>query len=217
VDVLLTFFLVLFGFFAGCVVACVATVWFMRWKLRRRNRVVPSEPSPAPVTWLAMPSQPARMHRRLQVAVRVVRLHAGLPDRPGRRARTLAPGASSATLAELVAQLEAEAAVLDRELTMVARAPRNARRALLVDLDRRVLHVEQLAGRVAQMAVDDAGQALPAGDPAVAALDQLAQQLDALDHARAEVAAAERQAGLQEPPAAHRQPAAPAVPRPQPS
>jgi hypothetical protein len=196
-----TFLLVVFAFLAGSALAFFATLWWMRWTLRRRNRVVPSQASPAPVTWLAMPTQPARLHRRLQVAVRVVRVHAGMPDRPGRRARTLAAGtvAASGTLAEMVQQLEAEAAALDHEITVVARAPRTVRRAHMVELNRRVLRVEQLAGRVAQMAVEDAVDALPPGDPAVAALDSLSEQLDALQAARAEVAAVEQRAGLRMP------------------
>jgi hypothetical protein len=176
--------------------AVVGTLVWVRWQLRRKNRVVPTQPSPAPVRWLATPNQPARLHRRLQVAVRVVRVHAGMPDRPGRRARTLSAGGATGTVGELIAQLEAEAHALDLEIARMARAPRPVRRSALFDLERRVLHVEQLAGRVAQMAIDDAVQALPPGDPNVAALDRLAEQLDALDAARHEVATLERRAGL---------------------
>lgn len=188
--------LIVLGAVLGSIAAVFATLWWVRWQLRRKNRVVPTEASPAPVRWLAVPSQPARMHRRLQVAVRVVRVHAGLPDRPGRRARALSGVPPTDTVAQLVAQLEAEAHALDHEITMVARAPRPVRRSRLVELDRRVLHVEQLAGRVAQMAVDDALRALPPGDPSVAALDRLAEQLDSIEAARREVAAVERHAGL---------------------
>jgi hypothetical protein len=206
-----TVLLVLLGFFLGSIAAVLGTLWWVRWQLRRKNRVVPTQPSPAPVRWLAMPHQPARMHRRLQVAVRVVRVHAGMPDRPGRKARALTTAPSSSTVGDLVAQIEAEAHALDREITIISRAPRQVRRARLVELDHRVLHVEQLAGRVAQMAVDEALQSLPPGDPSVA-LDRLAEQLDSLEAARREVAEVERRAGLAEP---QPQPARVPAPRPQ--
>jgi hypothetical protein len=195
-ETLLVILLVL-TLLVGLPLAAVAgAIFWARWQLRRKNRVVPTAPSPAPVVWLAMPHQPARLHRRLQVAVRVVRVHAGLPDRPGRRARNLSVGGATGTVGDLIAQLEAEARQLDLEITRVSRAPKQVRKQVLFDLDRRVLHVEQLAGRVAQMAVDDALQALPPGDPNVAALDRLAEQLDHLEQARREVAAVERRAGL---------------------
>jgi len=191
-----TVLLVLLGFFLGSIAAVVGTLWWIRWQLHRKNRVVPTQPSPAPVRWMAMPHQPARMHRRLQVAVRVVRVHAGMPDRPGRKARALTATPASGTVGDLVAQLEAEAHALDRDITIISRAPRQVRKVRLTELDRGVLHVEQLAGRVAQMAVDEGLQALPPGDPGVAALDRLAEQLDNLEAARREVAEVERRAGL---------------------
>lgn len=195
-ETLLVVLLALLLLFGLPVAAVVVTFLWTRWHLGRRNRVVPTRPSPAPVRWLATPSQPARLHRRLQVAVRVVRVHAGLPDRPGRRARALSAGGATDTVGRLVEQLEAEAQALDLDLARLARAPKPVRRPALLDLERRVLHVEQIAGRVAQMAIEDAVQGLPPGDPSAPALDRLAEQLDALDAARREVATIERRSGL---------------------
>lgn len=199
---MLTTLLLLFGgLVVGSVLVVVLVLWWASSRLKRRNRVVPTDTSPAPVTWLVLPNHPARLHRRLQVAVRVVRVHAGLPDGPGRKARqaaTTSGAVRSETVDALVAHLEADARLLDAELARAARHPRALRKAELAELDARVAHVEHLAGRIAQIAVDDARAALPPGDPRRAG-DPLAEQLALLEAARAELAGAERRGGLVDP------------------
>lgn len=199
---LTTLLLLLGGLVVGSVLVVVLALWWASSRLKRRNRVVPTETSPAPVTWLVLPNHPARLHRRLQVAVRVVRVHAGLPDRPGRKARqaaTTSGAVRSDTVDALVAHLEADARLLDAELTRAARHPRSLRKAELAELDARVAHVEQVAGRIAQLAVDDARASLPPGDPRREGTDPLAEQLALLEAARAELARAERRGGLVDP------------------
>ena len=55
--------------FGAC--ALMTTVGLIRWRLRRRNRVDPAQPSAAPLRWLASPTEPARLHRRLRTIAHV--------------------------------------------------------------------------------------------------------------------------------------------------
>lgn len=144
--------------------------------LRRRNRVSPAVPGTAPTWWLCTPSRPALLHRRLRRAVYAVRQVRG--------------GAA----AELAADLEAHAVAVDRHLVLAARAPMSARPRLLRDVAGQVRDIEALTERVLAAAASPL-------QPGPERLALLAERLDSLEAAQAEIAALEEAAGL--PPAAH--------------
>ena len=168
-DVILWVLAIYLAFMAGLAVMALLMVR----QLKRRNRVSPQVKSDAPVTWLVSPKTTARLHRRLQVAVRATQI-----------ART--PGVQEAhpTLPELALTLEQEAIVMDQYLVGAARTPRRHRRHALRPLHAQVREIERLATEVAASARRAGPQALPA---ASTGLEDVAQQLQQLREAQAEV------------------------------
>ncbi|MET0666337.1 MAG: hypothetical protein ABW008_12300 [Acidimicrobiales bacterium] len=150
----------LFSIAAVIAVAVIIPIMAVRWRLRRRNRVHPNVPSPAPLTWLVAPSTPARLHRRLQVTVRVASTHTG----------------------RQVPLAVAEHAVeLDRRVVLAARQPYGTRGALLRDLRAEADELDRLA-----MAVRRPLDVEAVGDPyeRLATLAEAHAELDAIDHTR---------------------------------
>ncbi len=159
----------------------VSIIALLVWHLRRRNRISPDHPCAAPLTWLAALHGPARVHRRLRNTVLVARSAA----------------AEYPTVAELARQIEAQAISLDRHALVAARL-RSQRAVAMDELTRQVDSLEALTARLANAAIDAARLPALAGqldDP----LQQIAERLDALDAARADLAALERRTGLEPP------------------
>jgi hypothetical protein len=176
------------AFLATWVVLATLAIVVLRWRLQRANRVSPGVRSPAPTSWLWVPSQPARLHRRLRAAVREV----ALP--PARRRDALGAGL---TVEELRRELTQQAVELDHHLVLAARHTRTRRRTVLVELDGHVTQVEQLSLRLTRLSRSPGSPASGWDSPALpVALDQLGRHLDLLDEARAELTLIERAAGL---------------------
>jgi len=146
----------------GAVVALgiVVPVLFVRWRLRRRNRVHPKVASPAPLRWLVMPSTPARLHRRLQTTVRVASVHSGR-DLP------------------LPLAVAEHAVELDRRVVLAARQPYASRAAALRALRAEADELDRLALSIRRPLDLDA-----VGDPyeRLATLAEAHAELDAIDH-----------------------------------
>lgn len=157
-------------------------VWLSARTLNRRNRVSPTAPSPAPLTWLGAPSAAARLHRRLRSAVAVARASSAVTA-------TTAPH-----LSELAEDLERQAVLLDSHLALVARLAPQERRTRMAALGQEVRKVEQVASQVSMMAAQTRAPLLGAGQHS--ALDDLSEKLDVLEAARGEVADVESAAGL---------------------
>jgi hypothetical protein len=158
------------------------------WRgVRRHNEVSARRPLRPPLRWLAAPGLCGRLHRRLRGAVAALRVAVPAP----RRSRRAVEAPSS--LVPIADEIEAHALALDRQLVVAdcLRGPRAmvVRRALARQVD----DVEQLAHRVAAAAM---ASSQPGGEPTPAALERIAEQLDALDAARAEIARLEADAGL---------------------
>jgi hypothetical protein len=169
-EVLLLVIALYLAFMAG-----MATMtWLMLRQLRRRNRVAPTVASEAPVSWLVSPMTPARLHRRLQIAVRATQL-----------ARTPSVGQAHPTLPEMAVTIEQEAVLADRHLVHAARTPRRHRRQMLRPLQAQVREIERLATEVAASARRSGAQALPPPTPAT--LHDVAAQLQMLRDAEAEI------------------------------
>lgn len=144
----------------GAVVALgiVVPVLFVRWRLRRRNRVHPKVASPAPLRWLVVPSTPARLHRRLQTTVRVASVHSGR---------------------DLPLAVAEHAVELDRRVVLAARQPYASRAAALRALRAEADELDRLALSIRRPLDLDA-----VGDPyeRLATLAEAHAELDAIDH-----------------------------------
>jgi hypothetical protein len=129
--------LIIAAVLAALVVAAALGVGATWGLMRRRIRVAPGHRSPAPSRWIASPERAARLHRRLRAASSQARLAAA---RPGTE------------LAALARDLGAEAASVERDLVVAARAHRSARRHLLAEPEKRVAQVERAASALAAAA-----------------------------------------------------------------
>lgn len=161
-------------------------------RVRRRLRVSPHTATDAPLRWLVTPLPSARLHRRLQGAVRAVR---SATRQGGSLGRSRRPPTASTRLA---ADLEREAVAIDRRLVAVAKLGIGERRRALEDTAAEVARLEGLARRIADLARDEQQRpALVAGD---SVLDDLAGRVERLEHARAELTLIEAEARLAVPP-----------------
>lgn len=144
-------------------------------RVGRANRVSAAVPSPAPVRWHWTPSRPARLHRRLQVAV--------WPIDPARPHAEILPAVGTDALRT---DLVAIALDTDRHLAIVRRAPARIRRAAWRDAAHRVLVIEDLAARLRDAPTPPARfrvvRSVPRG------LEDLVERMQCLEHGRAEVA-----------------------------
>lgn len=121
------------------VCALMTTVGLIRWRLRRRNRVDPARPSAAPIRWLASPSEPARLHRRLRTVVRVGLVNPEIDD-------------------HATAEIVTVASRLDHRVVLLAAGTSQERRTHLRRLRVEVGELEQVAGRLGRPLTGPAGR-----------------------------------------------------------
>src|SRR2546430_14378560 len=155
------------------VLPAVTFALFMR-SLARRNRVSPSVPTLAPLTWSVLPERPARLHRRLRRAVAMARAAAA-----GHVARN---GRALGAIPELVGDLEQRACAVDNELVVAARAKGPLRWSMLNDLEHQVYEIDALVSRVAGLTAAWSA-ATATGGTGPAGLDAIGERLDALEAA----------------------------------
>lgn len=163
------------------VLLLTAVVALGLWALGRHNRVVTSQPTAAPLSWLWSPTQPARLHRRLRTA-------AGWVDVDAAPARD-----------HLRSNLLDQAVALDLQVVRAAKAPRHHRRPLVREAAAQVTEVERLAARIHGLASPTAGAVgtRPGPDPTVAEhLRRLREHVELLEEATVELSDIERHAGL---------------------
>src|SRR5262245_38485013 len=161
-------------------VAIVTLAAFAAHRLRRANRVAARVPSPAPLRWHWSASRPARLHRRLQVAVWPID-----PDRPQDH---LPPAAGTDALR---ADLVSAALATDATLVGLRHAPNRIRRAGWREASTRVVVIEDLAARVSGRPVPPsrAVRFPPLWPPTVPpGFEDLLERVNCLEHGRAEVA-----------------------------
>ena len=191
------------------------------WSLNRRNRLAPDIETGAPMHWLWAPTQPARLHRRLQRAVAPV--HEPAPKERRRNRAAHAPPMDvvigpASTIEDVCRAITGQATAVDREVVQVARLPRRARRSKLRLLQGEVTQIERLTVRVHEQRAAQARPATIGDAPRTRgeALGHLDQHLDAIADAHAELHAIERANGLDDPDrildAIHRGDAAPVGP-----
>jgi hypothetical protein len=177
----------------GCLAVGAAAALVLRWRLASYNRVSPGAKGRAPLWWLCSPAASARLHRRLRAAVRLANV------------RPVPSSADSPALSvqSLRRELEATAVELDDQLVVAAHHPAAHRRRLLRALQTQVEAVEALAVRLSGMSQPIGGPAADAiaPSPRQRGLEELTEQVDALEAAHGE---------LRQIDAAHRLSAAPA-------
>jgi hypothetical protein len=161
-------------------------------RVRRRLRVSPRVATDAPLRWLASPQLAARLHRRLQGAVRAVRAATKAPSR-----RSTRPQAPASAATRLAADLEREAVLIDRRIVAVAKLGPAERRRALEHSAREVARLEGLAHRIADLAREEQQRPVLAGGES--ALDDLAARVERLETARAELTVIETEARLAAP------------------
>ncbi|MCB1015479.1 MAG: hypothetical protein KDB10_10240 [Acidimicrobiales bacterium] len=175
---MLRFLVIVTVAYLGMVGLCAAFVAGVLYSLRRRNRVAATTRTPAPVTWLVSPRAPARMHRRLRNACTSARL-----------AYSPTVGEAHPQLPDLAHSLEREAVLTDELLVAASVSPRPHRRRSLQPLQAQVAEIERLAQQIAHTARRAGPSALP---QAADGLRDVADQLEALRQAQAEVDAVEQ-------------------------
>jgi hypothetical protein len=166
------------------VTPCALGLWCRR-TLRRRNRVG-AQPSaiPAPISWLALPTAPARLHRRLVITSSSLRLAVPPPS-----ARATRKGVPYSELTRLAGEIELQAVALDAELVV-----RRRDRAAVAHLTSAAVQLEAAAGCVVRSA---AAAALRPGAPTThEAIELVASDAAALEAAYADLAVVEASAGL---------------------
>jgi hypothetical protein len=162
-------------------------------RVRRRLRVSPRVATDAPLRWLASPQLAARLHRRLQGAVRAVHAATKAPSR-----RSSRPQAPATTATRLAADVEREALLIDRRIVAVAKLGPAERRRALERSATEVARLEGLAHRIADLAREEQDRPVLVGGDS--ALDDLAARVERLEKARAELTVIEAEARLAAPP-----------------
>lgn len=147
-------------------------LWWVLRSLRRTNRVTPDAAHGVPLHWLAVPSRPARLHRRLR------NLAAWSSQQP--------TGTNDTTWAQLVH----EVVTTDARLTTATRANGRARPGELDDIAATVTRLEDLAVRLRN--IERAAGGDPDTPPPSDALELLEHRIDHLEAAHADLADIER-------------------------
>lgn len=168
--------------------ALLALILRNRWQ--RLHRVDPAVPTDAPMSWVADPRLPARLHRRLArvgtAAGAVIDDHTPR----GRRGRRAEPSPIAAAAAEL----RDRAVAIDRQVARLAVLAPAARRPALAQLAAAVAEAESAAARLTGLSGDLlAPRRLGGDDPAMA---DLTRRLDHLADAHRELDDLDRAAGL---------------------
>ncbi|HEX3539777.1 MAG TPA: hypothetical protein VHT75_04970 [Acidimicrobiales bacterium] len=144
-------------------------------KVTRANQVAPGRPSPAPLSWLASPGAPARLHRRLRRAVTTADVSA----------RRIAPAAVA--LGDVAQEITARAVAVDDGLVAASGLHPMARRGQVAELAAEVRDIEACAARLHRVSGDwrrrhdEAASALSVPPP------NLHERLDAVEAALREL------------------------------
>lgn len=115
--------------FGAC--ALMTAVGLLRWRLGRRNRVDPTQRSAAPLRWLASPTEPARLHRRLRTVA-----HVGIVN--------------TEIDAHATSEIVTVASRLDHRIVLTAAGPARQRRAHLRRIGAEVGELERVTDRLAR-------------------------------------------------------------------
>ena len=181
------------GLLGVTIVALCLLVLLVRHRAQRRHRVDPKVACAAPITWLADPRAPARLHRRL---ARVGRVAGGIAD-DHRVAKRLRRPAEQPPLVGIAEDLRAQAVRLDHELARVALLPPTPRRPALARIAAAVAELEAAGTRLA--AVSTEVRTPPVLPTEVGDITEVAGQVRRLAEAHAALLAVDAEVGLAPP------------------
>jgi hypothetical protein len=184
------FLLLALGGTGALIVTICAVLLLVLHRIRRRNRVRPTQPDDIPLFWLLSPQSPARLHRRLVAAARAAQLVAERHRPTGRRAKHR----DTPTIVVLCEQLESHAASIDAHLAFAARLSPGPRREVLSNLVRGVGEIERTAARISVMSTEMRAPAVLAEHEN--GIAEMSGRLDALESAHASLRELEAGAGL---------------------
>jgi hypothetical protein len=173
-DVLVA--LVVAGLF--CLIFWTGCYLFIRNRIRRKLRIKPGTASAAPTTWLVSNWEPAQLHRRLRKVAIVARGATSVADKHSQ-------------VASVGRDIEDRAVAVDAHIVLVSRMWRREPEARAA-LREQVTELEHLATRTAAAATSQKALTMASEDP----LADLRERLDALEAARVELIAIERNTGL---------------------
>lgn len=178
----------------GTSLACLALV-LARSRVQRHHRVDPAIPTDAPLTWLADPRTPARLHRRLAKVGTSVTM---VIDDHQPRSRRLRRRKEPSVLTTTALDLRAQAVAIDQQVSRLAVLTSGARRSPLAQAAQDVTEIEVAAARLLALSTQArAPRGLERDD---AGLADVTQRVDRLAHAQAELLALDADAGLVETP-----------------
>src|SRR5690606_18607919 len=172
------------------IVACCIAVLFARHRFNRHHRIDPQVPTDAPVTWLADPRAPARLHRRLArvgtATTRVIEDH---------QPRTRIMRKAEPTPVQAAAsELREQAVAVDRQVARLSALAPAARRAPMAAAARSVADLEAACARLGSSSHDvQTPRALAVDDPT---LVDVTQRIERLAQAHRELLALDDAAGL---------------------
>ena len=179
------------GWTGMMIVALCLAVLFVRHRVQRHNRVDPKVATPAPVTWLADPRAPARLHRRL---ARVGRTAAAVADHHRIPAKKLRKPGEQPQLVLLAEDLRRQAVNLDLQLARVAHLPASARRTRLSELSAAVTSAESACLQL--HSISEHTSAVPVLTTEDADITNVAAQLERLAEAHRVLHQIDADAGL---------------------
>lgn len=143
-------------------------------KLTRANRVAPGRKSAAPLSWLASPRAPARLHRRLRRAVAAANL-------------SVAVAPAAVALLDVAGELTARAVKIDDCLVAANALHPQVRRPRLYELAAEIREIEQSTGRLHRLSSDWCRQLDQASATMALPLPDLHERLDAVEAALREL------------------------------
>ena len=170
-HLLVEMMVVVIGTWTGAALGVV--VW-----LRRRNRLSPGVPTPAPLGWLVSPRRGAVAHRRLRRAVMGARLAVAEQER--------GTGGPTSPMSVYVTDLTSHAVTIDARLVLAARCAPSVRRRLVGPLMAEVARLEGLATSVVCSSLGPQLLQRPSLDDLAV---RLGDRIDALEAAHRELAA----------------------------
>ncbi|MCB0977550.1 MAG: hypothetical protein KDB02_08840 [Acidimicrobiales bacterium] len=184
------FALVLLGVMGAVLTAaCLAYLMALN-RFRQRHRVDPATATDAPMTWLADPRAPARLHRRL---VKVGHATTLIADRHAPRGRSRRKREAD-PIREAALELRQRAVAVDAHVARLAVLPPAARKASMGELSRQIQTIENACVRLVELSTcNDEPVRLTGEDGAVEAT---ARRIDHLAEAHRELLALDDDAGL---------------------
>lgn len=158
------FLLSFLGITGAIVVTLCVIALFLRHRLNRRHRVHPKVPTPAPITWLADPRAPARLHRRL---AKVGHAAGDVADDHRVPKKKLRKPIDQPQVVALAEELRQQAINLDHQVARTAQLPSSVRRMHLAQLASSVSEAEFACVRLVSVSVQVRTPAVLASGSAV--------------------------------------------------